>query len=181
MDKNIVLKKLDIDNLELICKIQNTIFPLEDGRQNFIEQINKATYRKEQDYYIVYLENEPIGVTGIYSYHEYPDDAWLGWFGILKEYRHKGYGGIVLDKTMELSKEKGYKNFRLYTDEFAKSAHKLYRSRGLIEELYDNKEDKDKYIDATIYIYSCSLTDNPIDLWNNKNIGLKEQSEKEHS
>lgn len=82
---------------------------------------------------------------------------------------------------MELSKEKGYKNFRLYTDEFAKSAHKLYRSRGLIEELYDNKEDKDKYIDATIYIYSCSLTGNPIDLWNNKNIGLKEQSEKEHS
>lgn len=80
MDNNIFFKKLNTDNLDLICKIQNTIFPLEDGRQNFIEQINKAAYRKEQDYYIVYLESEPIGVTGIYSYHEYPDDAWLGWF-----------------------------------------------------------------------------------------------------
>ena len=41
------------------------------------------------DYYIVFHNDIPIGVTGIYSYHEYPDDAWLGWFGILDKYRNK--------------------------------------------------------------------------------------------
>ncbi|MEE0699599.1 MAG: GNAT family N-acetyltransferase [Bacilli bacterium] len=168
------------ENLDLACEIQNKIFPEEDARQNYIEQINKDSYRKELDYYIVYLENEPIGVTGIYSYHEYPENAWLGWFGILEEYRHKGYGGIVLEETIKLSKQKGYKKFRLYTDEYAKSAHKLYSSRGLIKELYDNEEDKDEFFIAKIYIFSISLTEEPIDLWNNKILGLKEQGEKEN-
>ena len=102
-------ERIDIDNLELACKIQNEIFPEEDGRQNFIEQINKDPYRKEQDYYIVYVNDTPVGVTGIYSYHEYPESAWLGWFGILEKYRHNGYGKMALDKTIELAKQNNYK------------------------------------------------------------------------
>lgn len=180
MSNNIVLKRIDKANLELACKIQNEIFPQENARQNYIEQINKDSYRKEQDYYIVYLDETPIGVTWLYSYHEYPENAWLGWFGILEKYRNNGYGSTVLDKTIKLAKEKNYTKFRLYTDEYAKSAHKLYKSKGLIEEPYDNKDDKDDYFDAKIYIYSLSLTDDPIDLWNNKTIGLKEQGEKEN-
>lgn len=176
----IFFSKITRDNLELACKIQNTIFPLEDARENFIEQINNAPYRKEMDYYIVYLDDTPVGVTGIYAYHEYPEDAWLGWFGILEEYRHNGFGGKVLDKTISLAKEKGYKNFRLYTDEDAKSAHKLYESRGMRKELYDNKDDENKYYDGKIYIYSRSLTDKDVELWNNKILGLKEQGEKEN-
>ena len=177
---NIVFERITYDNLELACKIQNTIFPEEDGRQNFIEQINKDPYRKEQDYSIVYINEEPVGITGIYSYHEYPESAWLGWFGILNEYRGKGYGRLALETTIEKAKEKGYTKFRLYTDEFATSAHKLYESCGLVKELYDNPDDLDAFIDAKIYIYSKSLTPDQIDLWNNKNIGLKEQSYKEH-
>ena len=180
MDDKIIFIKITKENLEIACQIQNAIFPEEDARKNFIEQINKDPYRKEMDYYIVYLDNNPIGVTGIYSYNEYPEAAWLGWFGILKEYRKLGYGGIVLDKTIELAKKKGYKSFRLYTDEFAKSAHKLYESRGLIKESYDRDDDKDEYFIADIYIYSISLTDTPIELWNNRFLGLKEQGEKEN-
>ena len=52
------------------------------------------------------MENYQFGVTGIYSYNEYPDDAWLGWYGILPKYRSKGYGSIVFDKTVELAKKK---------------------------------------------------------------------------
>ena len=106
--------KIEQDNLDLACEVQNKIFPEEDAMQNFIEQINKDPYRKEMDYYIVYIENTPIGVTGIYSYNEYPENAWLGWFGILKEYRNNGYGGIVLDKTIELAKKGIYKIQTLY-------------------------------------------------------------------
>ena len=105
MNKNINFKKITYDNLELACKIQNEIFPEEDARQNFIEQIENDPYRKELDYYIAYVDDEPIGVTGIYSYHEYPIDAWLGWFGILEKYRNNGYGAITLDKTIQLAKE----------------------------------------------------------------------------
>ena len=176
----ITFKKINKDNLELACKIQNEIFPLEDARNNFLEQIEKNPYRKYMYYCIVYLDSLSIGVTGLYVYHEYPKDAWLGWFGILEKYRNKGYGGKVLDKTIKLARDKGYENFRLYTDEFAYDAHKLYESRNMIKELYDNKDDKDNYIDAKIFIYSLSLNNNKITKWNNKILGLKEQSDKEH-
>ena len=49
-----------------------------------------------------------------------------------------------------------------------------------IKELYDNEDDKDEYFIADVYIYSISLTKDPIDLWNNKILGLKEQGEKEN-
>ena len=180
MQDKIQFELITYNNLETACNIQNEIFPEEDARENFLEQIRKDPYRKEMSYYIVYLDKEPIGVTGIYAYHEYPETAWLGWFGILNKYRKKGYGGIVLDKTIELAKEKGYTRFRLYTDEFAKSAHKLYKSRGLIEEPYTNEDDQDEYFIAKIYIYSKSLNNEPVELWNNRILGLKEQGEKEN-
>ena len=180
MERKINFQKIEKSNLELACKIQNEIFPNEDARENYIECINKAPYRKELDYYIAYLDNEPIWVTGIYSYHEYPNDAWLGWFGILEEYRRSGLGKKLLDKTIELAKEKWYKNFRLYTDEFAKSAHKLYESRWLIKEKYNRPDDEDQYFHAKIYIYSIGLVSNSIEPWNNKLLGLKEQGEKEN-
>ena len=180
MDKKITYKKITNENLEIACKVQNEIFPDEDARENYIEQINNDPYRKEMDYYIVYLENAPIGVTGIYVYHEYPEDAWLGWFGILKEYRNSGLGGKVLDDTILLAKKKGYKNFRIYTDEFATSAHKLYESRGLVKEIYDREDDKDEYFIADIYVYSINLYGDKVKLWNNKLLGLKEQGEKEN-
>jgi len=85
-----------------------------------------------------------------------------------------------LEWTANLDFEKEYTNFRLYTDEYAKDAHKLYESFGMIKEPYDNPDDKDEYFDAKIYIYSKSLTDKKIDLWNNKTIGLREQGEKEN-
>lgn len=179
MEKLIKFVKITKENLELACEVQNSIFPEEDARENYIEMVNQVPYRKELEYYLVYLDNIPIGVTGIYAYHEYPDDAWLGWFGILKEHRHNGYGGLVLDKTIELAKAKGYKKFRLYTDENAKSAHKLYESRGLIGELYDNPDDKIEGFDGKVFVYSVSLTDKPIDLWDNKVLGLKEQGKKQ--
>ena len=172
--------KINKDNLELACEIQNSIFPKDDARENYIEQINKDNYRKEQDYNIVYVNENPIGVTGIYSYHEYPDTAWLGWFGVLEEYRKKGYGKEILNKTILLAKEKGYKEFRIYTDEYAISAHKLYSSLGFIKEIYDRDDDKDEYFIADIYIYSLSLTNKEISLWNNKFLGLKEQGVKEN-
>ena len=180
MDNKIKFERITNKNLELACQIQNEIFPEEDARQNFVEQINKDPYRKEQDYRIVYVNNEPIGVTGIYSYNEYPNDAWLGWFGILNKYRKKGYGKDTLEKTIDLAKEKGYKSFRIYTDEYANEAHKLYEKLGFMKEVYDRDDDKDEYFIADIYIYSKSLINEKVELWNNKLLGLKEQGRKEN-
>lgn len=182
MNNNINLKKITKENLSLACQIQNKIFPNEDGTVNYIEAVEKNPYRKELDFYIAYDKDTPIGVTGIYSYNEYPEDAWLSWFGLLPEFRKKGYGGIIFDKTVELAKEKGYKNFRLYTDETFCNARGLYAKKGMIAEVYDNPDDKDPFFpeDMPTFIYSMSLTNKPVDLWDNKLLGLREQGLKEH-
>lgn len=182
MKHNIIFKKITRDNLALASKIQNEIFPGEDGTENFIECIEKNPYRKELDYYIAYNNDLPIGVTGIYSYHEYPEDAWLAWYGILPEFRNNGYGTAVFDLTVELAKEKGYHNLRLYSDDTFKDAHRLYLKQGMIKEIYDNELDKDPYTpeDSVTYIFSMSLTDEKVTNWNNKILGLKEQGMKEH-
>lgn len=173
-------KKITKDNLELACQIQNEMFPLEDARENFIESINHNPYRKEMVYYIVYDNDNPVGISGIYSYHEYPNDAWLGWFGVIEKYRKKGYGSAILDETIELAKKKGYKIFRLYTDEYALDAHRLYTNHGFISEPYDRPDDQDEYFIADITVYSKSLTEKPVEPWNNRLLGLKVQGEKEN-
>jgi len=120
---NLKYIEVDSNNLEVAVKIQNTIFPLEDGRQNYIEGITNNPYRKEMVNYIVYYNEIPIGVVGLYSYNVYPSDAWLSWFGVLQEYRQKGYGSKMFDFFENLALEKGYTSIRVYTtdDEFDKA------------------------------------------------------------
>ena len=51
-------------NLDLAVKVQNEIFPEENGKKNFIDAINKDPYRKELTYYLVFDNETPIGVSG---------------------------------------------------------------------------------------------------------------------
>ena len=52
----------------------------------------------------------------------------------------------------------------------------------MIQEIYNNAMDKDPYEPEGLitYVFSMSLTDKPIDKWNNKLLGLKEQGIKEN-
>lgn len=170
--------EVDNDNLELAIKIQNAIFPDEDGRQNYIEGITNDPYRKEMVNYIAYDGENPIGVVGLYSYNEYPDSAWLSWFGVLEEYRQKGYASHMFDFFEDKSKEKGYTSVRVYTDDSFDKAVLFYEKKGMIKEFYSNELESDEINNTTI-IYSKSLTKENVEKWNNKFLGLTAQSEKE--
>lgn len=166
------------ENLELAVHIQNQIFINEDGRKNYIEGITNDPYRKEFINYIVYDKDIPIGVVGLYSYHEYPNDAWLSWFGVLEEYRNRGYGSEMFDFFENISKGKGYLSIRVYTDSEFDSAIKLYVKKGMVQESYSNKLESKEINDETI-IFSKSLTLEKVEKWNNRFLGLTIQSEKE--
>ena len=125
-------------------------------------------------YYIVYDNNEEIGITGIY-YYDY-ESAWLGWFGVLPNKRSKSYGKRILEKTMELAKQKGFKTMRLYTDELNNSnAINLYKKLGFVGEKYSAEN-----LTYDCYIYSKSLNNEKVELWNNKMLGLAYQSQLDH-
>lgn len=175
---NLKYAEVDSNNLELAVNIQNAIFPLEDGRQNYIEGITNDPYRKEMVNYIVYDNEISIGVVGLYSYNEYPRDAWLSWFGVLQEYRQKGYGSKIFDFFENLALKKGYTSIRVYTDDEFDKAILLYEKKKMVKEFYKNALESEEINNGTI-IYSKSLIKKQTEKWNNKFLGLTAQSEKE--
>ena len=79
----------------------------------------------------------------------------------------------------EYARKKGFKFARLYTDKFNNdTAISFYISNEYISEDYSNDNDP-AYKKYPILIFSKSLTDQPLELWNNKNIHLTEQIEKQ--
>ncbi len=171
--------ELTKQNLELAVKIQNQIFDGEDARENYLECINNDPYRKEIVNYIIYDDQDnPVGVVGLYSYHEYPDDAWLSWFGILPQYRGKNYGVKAFEFFEELGKTKGYQNIRVYTEAEFDKAINLYQKMGMIKEFYSHELESDE-VNQTTIVLSKSLTNKPTEKWNNKFLELTAQAEKE--
>ena len=174
---------VDFTNYKKAIEIQNKIFPKEDGTINILASLDRDLFKKktgmdyEDDnvkYYIAYENNEAIGITGLYYYDNV--SAWLGWFGVLPDKRRKSYGKRILEKTMELARQKGFKTMRLYTDAIENAdAIKLYKKMGFVGEKYFAEE-----LLYDCYIYSKSLCNEKVDLWNNKKLGLAYQSQLDH-
>ena len=84
MKCKLTYEKVTEKNIDRALKIQRRLFPLENGEDDLKESINKSKkYYKYLEYYLVHNGKFYIGITGIYSYKEYPLDAWLGWYGVL--------------------------------------------------------------------------------------------------
>ena len=182
-DLSIICEKVSKDNLELAIKIQNAIFPNENGALNLkasadkshIKEVYGENFRDISNFWICKDEKgDAVGITGIYSYFEYPEDAWCGWYGVLPKKQGQGYGKKILSWTMGKAKEMGFKNFRLYTDlEENNVAVELYRKIGMIEEPYTFEDMGDE----KIVIFSKNLFSEKTEKLGNKNLFLKEQEE----
>ena len=174
---------VDFTNYKKAVEIQNNIFPKEDGTLNILASLDRELFIQrtgidyEDDnvkYYIVYDNGEEIGITGLYYYDNV--SAWLAWFGVLPNMRRKHYGKRILLQTMELARQKGFEIMRLYTDAIDNAdAIKLYKKLGFVGEKYSAEE-----LTYDCYIYSKSLCDKELDLWNNKVLGLAYQSQLDH-
>jgi len=81
-------------------------------------------------YQIVYDRNRAIGLTGIYSHKFKKERAWLGWFGVIPEERRKGFGSSALRKTVDAARNRGYREFKIWTDAGDKSAINFYKRNG---------------------------------------------------
>ena len=84
--ENMELEKVTEKNIDFAVEIQEELFPGESGRANFEESIyGSAGF----EYFLLYENGTCVGIIGIYSYPEDPKSAWLGWFGIRKEFRRE--------------------------------------------------------------------------------------------
>ena len=167
---------IDNNNLILATRVHLEIFPNECAYSCFKKSIedNHVNYR----YYLVYMDTVIIGITGLYIDDRCKDNIWLGWYGVLKEYRLHGFGKQIFIDTLEMAekwgKEKKIDTFRLYTSfDDNKVAQIIYKQYMDICEKYNNSDDIN--YNNTCLIYSKSLISGKnVLLWDNKNIYLKE-------
>lgn len=175
------LIEVNKDNYQAAIEIQRSIFPNEDGALNIIASVNRELFQKVSGleypddhvkYFLAELGGKYIGITGIYYYNFSPDSAWIAWYGILKEYRNQGLGKELLEKTERIAKNRGFKNIRLYTDYIENQrAIKVYEKAGFVGEKYTAER-----LAYDCRIYSKSLIDSVVPLWNNRKLDLEYQS-----
>ena len=178
------IKIVDFSNALEAIELQREIFK-EDGMINILASLDRDIFIKKTNivypndhikYYLAYYDNIPVGITGLYWYPEWPSSMWLGWFGVLEEYRCKGIGTSVLEWSMQESLNQGKQFLRLYTDAIEmQTAIKLYKDLGFVGEKYSVEK-----LTYDCYVFSKSLTNEPVTSWGDKNLGLAEQSDFEN-
>ena len=171
------LEKITKDNLEYAVSIQGELFPPEESaRANYEESLENPRF----EYYLIYEDGTCAGVIGLYSYPEYPDSAWLGWFGIRKAFRRRHLGSKALALFEEMAVLKGFSFARLYTDAVNnEAAIAFYESNGYRSEPYENPDDP-ACLKLKLLIFSKSLASGELIPWNNRNIYFTEQSAKQN-
>ena len=165
-------EKINKNNVIEAAKIQYKIFP---NSSAYSKYLNELKDNKELPIsFLVYENNNPIGVVGLYDMHEYKDTIWLSWFGVLEEYRFKGYGTQIFNDIIQIAKEYNKKFLRLFTYEvWNHDAQKFYNKHMQLGEYYTNKDDDQFDIkEGKCKIFGYSLCNEPVDYWNNKFIDI---------
>ena len=122
---------VDKNNAKETIALLNRIFPKDINRYNNPEiGIMCSQYPENyKDYYdhfnllwtspfVLMERGRIIGTTGIYHLATDPEDqVWLGWFCIDPDFRKKGFGGMLIEWTMDQARQKGFKKMKLYTSD----------------------------------------------------------------
>ena len=176
--KTLTYKLITAENLDEAAALQNEIFPQCDGYQNYVDAIQGTT---QAEYYLAFLDEEPVGLFGIYQEDIEKETAWLQWFGIKKDYRRQHLGTGILLYFEYLAKQRGHLFARLYIDaERNEVAHGFFRKYEYQSEPY-LREDDPQSSKTPVLIFSKSLCDQECPAWDNKDIHLSSQVEKEKS
>ncbi len=173
-NKDIRYIPIDETNVLLATSIQLEIFPDMCGYGSFVKAMQCG-----DPYFIVYLDDTPIGTTGLYTDPDISDSGtiWLGWYGILAPYRGRGIGKTVLLDTIAEAVSRGYTTFRLYTSALlCEAACKLYDSVMDIGEEYTLEE---RHLQRRVY--SKSLTGGKADAWHDRPLRLDKAREEEQA
>ena len=169
--------RIDKNNIDIAHKMENIIFPHYDAYNNYLDTFKPES---KNEFWIIEVDNVYVGISGIYSYKNNNDDAWLGWFGFLEEYRNKGYGTIALKMFEEEAIKRGFKYARLFTNRYDNDdAKRFYERNGYTEEYYELESDPASLI-YPLSIYSKSLIPGvEAPKWNNRDIHFTKQVKKQ--
>lgn len=166
--------KVSKDNYKIAYNIQKQIWVDEPDYENFK---NKSESNELDNIsWIVFYNNEPIGITGFFTEGFDSETIWLDWYGVLPQYRQNGFGRKILLDTIEYCKNLNkYEYLRLDTTYWdGRPAISLYDSVMTFKEKYAIEDEETSH---NWWIYTYSLKGKK-ELWNNRYIGLTEYYDK---
>lgn len=171
-------EKITKENVKLAARLQYEIFPYSAAYSKYLKELDNQGLPVN---YLVYFSDKIIGVVGLYEIEEYKDDIWLSWFGLLKDYRFKGFGSKIFSDIKIMAKKYNKKYLRLFTFEVWNSeAQIFYKKHSDLEEYYKNKDDNQYDIkEGVCKIFSFKLENEIPPLWNDKFIDIG-NDDKEH-
>lgn len=70
--------------------------------------------------WLITSNNTPIGICGLYSLNNSTEELWLGWLGIVPEYRNKGLGVNVMNFLYSQARGLNCKRILSYVDKKGK-------------------------------------------------------------
>jgi len=175
MKANFSMEPLTCENFDETINVAFRVFPYDSPEElqfHFLlplvprnEWCYLETYKDNQKwvdelsgvscYSLRYIkENKIAGVTGLYSYIDRPQEAWLGWFGIDPGFRRKGLGKRMLRWTIDEARNHGFKTLRIWTTNSpdTDAARMLYKKNKFRSKLLPVKIE-----DYSPVIYSLSL------------------------
>lgn len=166
-------KKVDYNNIEIAFNFQKNEWPNDQDKNSFLEKIGKNDPKNVN--FIVYFNNVPIGITGVYQEDCDNKSLWLDWFCIDKKFRGNGYGKQILLDTINYCKQfKDIDYFRVESNlRRGRESSWLYiEVMDFIEKYTIEDTDDKKY---GYYICTkCLNRDLKYQPWNNKYLGLNE-------
>ncbi len=111
----------------------------------------------------------PIGLSGIYTEESDPDSAWLGWLGVIPQYRRERFGTRMLNDFQQEARDRGFKFARLYTNEGNEAAKALYEFNGFTKETLSYDPPDYVKVGGEVIIYSRSLVEGqPLVPWDSR-------------
>jgi ribosomal protein S18 acetylase RimI-like enzyme len=121
----IELKKATLDDLETMVKLSQLSF--DDEYEDAKSMITKAFESESRTQYIAILNEQPIGLGGVYL-----EDGEVSLFGlgISPNFQGKGFGKELLHLIIEELKHQGIQNITLEVDSNNQTAFQLYRKYG---------------------------------------------------
>ena len=159
---------IDQNNIMHACQIQHLLFPQENCFADRDYENGYLYPERGQEYWLLEVDGAWVGTAGIYHLKVEPETAWLGWFGILPEYRRRGYATEAIRLFEDVARSRGYLYARLFTER-----------TGFFQEEYNCPTDPGAK-EVLMYIMSKSLyPGRECPPWNDRDISLWYQFSKQ--
>lgn len=135
----VIIKRLNKrkDILYVFSLFSDRFLSLQRG-EDFCEALARK-YEDNAEFFALYYDGEPAAFSAFYCNDNTNNTAFISLIGVLQRFEGNGFGGIMLDKAIEISREHGMKTMTLEVKKSNERAVSMYRKKGF--EITGQKDD----------------------------------------